>query len=275
MFQWDGFQAERANHVFTFGAPKGIFLSEHLEFVSWRLVTADDRWWAEGFSHVWQIANTPYYMRRLEFEDTVSTALQRLQDEAATRGEPITRAQAAEAVLQRPEFKLVHMSINLIAALHNFHHDVVEGEKQDKARRKRSKTRNLRSVFQINLDDDGLSTWSQTWCADQAKRESQTGSQGGTGKTGLVALHKRVGHISPVWVLPKNVRFTDKVMSTKADVNGKVEYCKVERPRIACLVGKGKLKANEVRVRLGSDDIDVRTPTLALLPAEISGNEEE
>jgi hypothetical protein len=274
MFQWDGFKSEQANHAITFGAPRGVFLGEHLEFVRWRLAAADDKWWDEGFSHVWQVASTPYYMRRMDFEATVSAAIRELQVEAAAQGEPITRAQAAEAVLQRPHLKLVHMSINLIAALHNFHHGVVKVKQQDKVSRRRAKN-SLRSIFQINLDDDGLSTWAETWCVDTAERESQTGSHGGTDETGDVSLHKRVGHISPVWVLRKNVRSIDKVLGTKGGRDGKTEYCKVERPRIGCWAGKGKLKANEARIRLGSDDLDARTPTLAILPDDISDSEEE
>jgi hypothetical protein len=276
MFQWDGFQSAKANHTITFGSPLGIFLGESLEFVWWRLDEADDQWWDEGYSHVWKIVNTPYYMRRMAFEDDVSEAIRDLQVQAAQEGAPITRAQAAEAVLLRPRFKLVHMSINLIAALHNFHHDVVKVQQKTRAKQRRSlKSGDLRSIFQINLDDEGLSTWAQTWCVEMAERESQSGSHGGHSGSGEVSLHKRVGHMCPVWVLRKNVKAHEKVLQTRmGGPNKQTEYCKVNRPRVGCWAGKGKLKANESRIRMGRDDLDVRTPMLAVLPSELGEDDE-
>jgi len=273
MFRWDSLAADSGNYVLSFGAPRGVFWDEHLEIVQWHLGPAPFQWWERGYSHVWKQADTPYYVQRRDFDDEVARAIRGVRDEAQEEGSPVTQRAAAEVVLAHPYFKLVHMTVNLIAALHNFHHDVVKKDKEkNKARKKKSRKArlSLAAVLQINLDDDGLHTWSATWCQDSANQERDSAGGGTTGV--LVGLHKRGAHTWKPWIRRDRTSPTEKVFATKTRTTkkGSVEYCQVERPRKGCWAGSGDLKPRKVRVRRGIDDIEVRQ-----LPLKSRGEGEE
>jgi len=266
VFRWDSLAADSGNYVMSFGAPRGVFFDEHLEIVRWHLGPAPAQWWERGYSHVWKQVDAPYYVRRRDFDDEVARAIRGVREEAQKAGTPVTQRAAAEVVLALPYFRLVHMTVNLIAALHNFHHDVVKKDKEkNKARKKKSRKArlSLAAVLQINLDDDGLHTWSATWCQDSANRERDSAGGGTTGV--LVGLHQREAHVWKPWIRRDRTSPTEKVFATKTRTtkkDGEVEYCQVERPRKGCWAGSGDLKPRKVRVRRGIDDIEVRQSPL-------------
>lgn len=255
MFQWDMMKAGTGNHTMTFSAPRGVFMGEYLEFLWWQLGEASDLWWKNGFAHVWRTVNCSYNVARLAYEDEVAREMLRLRNIAAEAGEPITREQAAEAVLARPRFKLVHMTVNLIAAMHNFQKDVVlREEKSFKPSRKKLGKREL-SVLQVKLDDSGLYTWAETWCSEAARREAASGGHGG-----IISIHPRKAHMTHVWVLEKNLRPGETVVEVKSikTKKGVSQLHRVYRSRKGSTPGSGKLRENEARVRRGVDDLDVK-----------------
>jgi hypothetical protein len=262
MFHWDGMDLlGRGKGVITFGAPRGVFLGEHLDFAWWVLGDAPPDWWDQGYAYIWHSMHAPYFVRRMEFEDSVAEAMLTLRTKAQEEGKSMSRAEAAETVLKEPQYKLIHMSVNLIAALHNFQMDVVSRVVTGDKKMSRKERNNVKNIMSINLDENGLFTWSQTWCTGQVRRET-TGTHPATGLGDPVSLHQRGGHFFRVWVLRENVKTGEEVFETKMreTKTGPAQYCRVSRPRKGCWAGGGKLKGKEVRIRQGLDDLYVKRP---------------
>ena len=241
--------------MISFSSPRGVFLGEHLEFAWWSLGIANDEWWRRGYSHIWEGVDFPYYIHRLDYEDEVTREMQVLRTTAAAENKPVSRYQAAEAILSRPAYRLIHMTVNLIAALHNFHGNVVSSETEPSASGSSSRHSPLKAVASINLDDTGLSTWARTWCAEGAQRDGVTPEEGRPGHGVPPSLHERKGHMMHLWVLRENVQPGEQILETR--MFDETERCRVCRPRSGSVVGGGLLRSSELRIRRGPDDIIV------------------
>jgi len=253
MFQWEGMTEGQGDSVITFASPRGVFLGEHLEFAWWRLVPADAAWWSQGFAYVWECVDMPYYVHRLDYEDEVARKMLELRESYEKMGTPITREEAAMTILSQTPYKLVHMTVNLIAALHNFSSETIKSEKEASINASTKKQSPFKAITSINLDDTGLQTWARRWCTESVQREGAGGPGSEGTPHGPVTLHERKGHLFHVWVLRENVRPGEKILEVRHF--DAVQRCKVYRPRSGSVVGSGALKGDEIRIRRGPDDI--------------------
>jgi hypothetical protein len=287
MFQWersvvdeDGEPAGKTvADLVTFSAPRGDVSNESLDFLMWKLQATRDLkdaqragWEHKGWSSVW--AEVPWATTGPEdwpaegepgYQDPsllTDTNVNGMVFDWAVRAEVRTlvqggmgREEAVRTALADYRFVFIHMTVNLIAALHNFSETVVK-RPTHRLRKKGKRDRNALSVKQVTLDDTGLYTWATTWAQEQAVREAGHGDREGV----TIGLHKRSGTDAFVWVRTENLLPGEKVYEVKEGVtkkDGKVTYHKVKRAREGGYAGHGPLKPRTLRIRKGLDDMDV------------------
>lgn len=296
MFQWereavdpeDDSRRAVVADIITFGAPKGAYEDAgQLDFNLWRLLPTSHEhvssdWIDKGYATVW--ANAPFIPTDLteaeihrilaspniRDEDMPSTLVEGMsfdwrirQSVREKQREGLSHEAAVRDVLGRGQYVFVHMSVNLIAALHNFSASVVRRSEAPSSKKKGRRTKSNMSVRQVNLDETGLYTWSTTWAREQAQRELCAAGREGV----VVGLHKRSGTEAFTWIREESLIPGEKVYETKKGTtkkDGEVLYVKVKRSRAGGWVGHGPLKPKTMRVRQGVDDMDVFRNNAAL-----------
>lgn len=248
MFVWEDDEQD----IITFGAPRGVFGDEYLEYGAFTWSSEDQ---------CWAIGRMPLFLKGQDYEDKFAESV------AETEKTGATRVEAIAALLYSDYFRMVHMTVNLLHALHNFTPLVCEPKQRAERRREEKEVAKDRNgcgkVVSINIEDDGLSTWSETWCYEELDREEQRIQLGKQTRFGSpVGAHQRKGHMWRPWIAPENIRKSEKILDKKRRKKADGTYSElwqVKRARQGCWVpGSGAIKPKISRVKSGPDDLDVR-----------------
>lgn len=260
MFLWERQEA------ITYAAPYGLFLEEHVLYTHWSRVAVQEGEESFGqYDSVWathqgipEKLSAEWYQR--EIEDT----LEYIQEQ----GEAFAK-EAADAVRC---LRLIHWTVNALAALNNeFEIEVWRGEPRKRNGKSKS-TGGIGKVSSIRLDESGLAVWAKRYVRlpDTQKKADYDASSGSAsyhlsgsrhrgegGDRAAPCLHRRDDHTSIVYVSqpkPGEQILGARDYGKRADGSLRRRYA-VRRPRKGGPAG-GRVKATAQRMKVGIDGLD-------------------